>query len=62
MVRKVCKADPAKRSKKHGGFKWGKVWKGNAKDAGRPLWRVVELDSNNECDLHLPVSVLALQK
>ena len=35
-VRKIYQAGPPEISK-HGGFKRGKVWKGNAKGAGRPL-------------------------
>ena len=35
-VRNICKAGPPEISK-HGGFKGGKAWKGNAKGARRPL-------------------------
>ena len=35
-VRKICKSVPPE-SNKHGGFKGGKAWKGNAKGVGRSL-------------------------
>ena len=67
-VRKIYKAAPPEESKSHQGFKGGKAWKENAKGAGRPL--SVPASINEELlswllimnDLHLPVSILALQK
>ena len=67
-VRKICKAAPRKKSKSHQGFKRGKAWKGNAKGARRPLSYPASIDEELLSwllimnDLHLPVSILALQK
>ena len=67
-VRKICKANPPEKSNKHAGFQGGKTWKGNTKGAGRPLSYPTSVDEELISwilimnDLHLPVSVLALQK
>ena len=67
-VRKICKAAPPEKSESHQGFKGGKAWKGNAKGAGRPLSYPASIDEELLSwllimnDLHLPVSILALQK
>ena len=67
-VRKICKAAPPEKSESHQGFKGGKAWKGNAKGAGRPLSFPASIDEELLSwllimnDLHLPVSILALQK
>ena len=56
------------KSESHQGFKGGKAWKGNAKGAGRPLSYPASIDEELLSwllimnDLHLPVSILALQK
>ena len=67
-VRKIFKAAPPEKSESHQGFKGGKAWKGNAKGAGRPLSYPASIDEELLSwllimnDLHLPVSILALQK
>ena len=67
-VRKIYKAAPPEESKSHQGFKGGKAWKENAKGAGRPLSVPASIDEELLSwllimnDLHLPVSILALQK
>ena len=67
-VRKICKANPPEKSNKDAGFQGGKTWKGNTKGAGRPLSYPTSVDEELISwilimnDLHLPVSVLALQK
>ena len=67
-VRKICKAAPPEKSESHQGFKGGKAWKGNAKGAGRLLSYPASIDEELLSwllimnDLHLPVSILALQK
>ena len=67
-VRKICKAEPPEKSESHQGFKGGKAWKGNAKGAGRLLSYPASIDEELLSsllimnDLHLPVSMLALQK
>ena len=59
-VRKICKAAPPEKSESHQGFKGGNAWKGNAKGTRRPEELLSWLLIMN--DLHLPVSILALQK
>ena len=67
-VRKICKAAPPEKSESHQGFKGGKAWKGNAKGTGRSLSYPASIDEELLSwllimnDLHLPVSILALQK
>ena len=67
-VRKICKAAPPNKSEIHQGFKGEKEWKGNAKGAGRPLSYPASIDEELLSwllitnDIHLPVSLLALQK
>ena len=67
-VRKICKAAPPEKSESHQGFKGGKAWKGNAKGSRRPLSYPPSIDEELLSwllimnDLHLPVSILALQK
>ena len=69
-VRKICKAAPPEKSESHQGFKGGKASKGNAEGAGRPLSYPASIDEELLVrswllimnDLHLPVSILALQK
>ena len=67
-VRKICKAEPPEKSESHQGFKGGKAWKGNAKGSRRPLSYPPSIDEELLSwllimnDLHLPVSILALQK
>ena len=59
-VRIICKAAPPEKSESHQGFKGGNAWKGNAKGTRRPEELLSWLLIMN--DLHLPVSILALQK
>ena len=67
-VCKICKAAPPEKIESHQGFKGGKAWKGNAKGAEVP--RSYPASINKELlssllimkDLHLPVSILELQK
>ena len=65
---KICKAAPPEKSESHQGFKGGKAWKGNAKGTGRSLSYPASIDEELLSwllimnDLHLPVSILALQK
>ena len=67
-VGKICKAAPPEKSKSHQCFKGGKACKGNAKGAGCPLPDPASIDEELLSwllimnDLHLPVSILALQK
>ena len=67
-VRKICKAAPPEKSESHQGFKGGKAWKGNAKGTGRSLSYPASIDEELLSwllimnDLHLPVSILVLQK
>ena len=67
-VRKIFKAAPPEKSESHQGFKGGKAWKGNAKGTGRSLSYPASIDEELLSwllimnDLHLPVSILALQK
>ena len=67
-VRIICKAAPPEKSESHQGFKGGKAWKGNAKGTGRSLSYPASIDEELLSwllimnDLHLPVSILALQK
>ena len=67
-VRKICKGAPPEKSESHQGFKGGKAWKGNTKSAGRQLYYPASIDEELLSwllimnDLHLPVSILALQK
>ena len=67
-VRQICKAAPPEKSEIHQGFKREKVWKENAKSAGRPLSYAPAIDEELSSlllimnDLHLPASILALQK
>ena len=59
---------PPENSESDQGFKGGKVWTGNAKDARRLLSYPASTDEELlgwfliMNDLHLPVSILALQK
>ena len=65
-IRKICKAALPEKSERHQGFKGGKVW--NTKGAGLPLSYPASIDEELLSwllimnDLHLPVSILALQK
>ena len=68
IVLKICKTSPPDKSESRQAFKGGKAWKGNGEGAGRLLSYPASLDEellnwlvimNN---LHLPVSILALQK
>ena len=67
-VRKICKAAPPEKSESHQGFKGGKAWKENVKGSRRPLSDPPSIDEELLSwllimnDLHLPVSILALQK
>ena len=67
-VRKICKGAPPEKSESHQGFKGGKAWKGNTKSAGRQLYYPASIDEELLSwllimnDLHLPVSILTLQK
>ena len=66
--RKICKAAPPEKSEIRQGFKGRKAWIGNAKCAGRPLSYPASIDEELLSwllimnDLHLPVSILVLQK
>ena len=67
-VHKICKAALSEKRESHQGFKGGKAWKWNAKGAGCPLSYPASIDEELLSwllimnDLHLPVSILALQK
>ena len=68
IVLKICKAAPPEKNESHQCFKGGKVGKGNAKGADCPLSDPASIDEELLSwllimnDLHLPVSILALQK
>ena len=67
-VCKICTAAPPEKSESRQGLKEEKVWKGNAKGAGRPRSYPAFIDVELLSwllimnDLHLPVFILALQK
>ena len=67
-VHKICEAALPEKSESRQGFKGGKGWKGNAEGAVRPLSYPASIDEELLSwllimdDLHLPVSISALQK
>ena len=67
-VRKICKAAPPEKNESHQDFKGENAWKGNTKGVERLLLYPASIDEKLLSwllimnDLHLPVSILALQK